>query len=64
MNKCNYCSYDRDDYILAVDKHGHLVLEPYEAVLKVKFYGNKMQTKINYCPMCGRKLEEVNADDT
>lgn len=57
MSECRYCSYDRDDYISAIDKQGHLVLEPYEALLKVKFYGNKMQTQINYCPICGRKLE-------
>lgn len=36
MNKCNYCSYDRDDYILAIDKHGHLqiVIEISDRLIK------------------------------
>lgn len=62
MSKCEYCNYDRDDYISCLDKQAHIYLAPYEHMLKVKYYGHKIQVKINYCPMCGRKLVEVNAD--
>ena len=60
---CNYCEYDRDDYIRAIEKHGHIVLQPETAELRIRYYGNRSYVSINYCPMCGRNLKESDKSD-
>lgn len=51
---CKYCTEDRDGYVDGLDKHGHYYIHNDEMILKR--YGQRDIVKINYCPMCGRKL--------
>jgi uncharacterized FAD-dependent dehydrogenase len=66
--KCKYCKSDKDVWI-----KGEATNEIYLSKEKITAYcgwcGCMTTVKINYCPMCGRKLEEVldnasNGDET
>ena len=63
-DKCPYCIWDKnagrsltgeDDYAEVYLHYNSLVVETYDP------HGmpDDTETKINYCPMCGRKLEEA-----
>ena len=59
---CDYCTEDRDGYVRAMSKRGHVyVHDGLDPILRVRWYGKDMDVKIRYCPMCGRKLG--NAED-
>lgn len=56
---CRYCTEDFDGYYKPLDKNAHLCVfdTPHEKYIRVDWYGHSMKVKINYCPMCGRKLK-------
>lgn len=54
---CDYCTEDRDGYVRAMSKRGHVyVHDSPDPILRIRWYGKDMDVKIRYCPMCGRKL--------
>ncbi len=63
MNDCLYCKKGRalvvgktDDYGIAIQRTNRLIAYGYD------IHGsgsNGLDVSINYCPMCGRKLKEV-----
>lgn len=53
---CEYCHEDRDGYIVPIEKNCHAYLI-YPDKLMLKFDREHLECKINYCPMCGRKLK-------
>lgn len=57
---CEYCQEDFDGWYKPLDKNGHFCIfdKPYEKILDISWYGHKMKIPINYCPMCGRKLDK------
>lgn len=58
MIECEYCHYDKDDCIRPIDKQGHVYISgSMEKTLCISWYGHRKDIPINYCPMCGRKLE-------
>lgn len=55
---CEYCNYDKDDCIAPFDKQGHVYISgSMERTMCISWYGHRKDIHINYCPMCGRKLE-------
>lgn len=55
---CEYCNEDADGYIKPLEKNCHAYvdfgMDGWVIELKAKgWHGN---AKINYCPMCGRRL--------
>jgi len=54
---CEYCHEDRDGYISPLDKNAHAYYH-YPDALILRFGKEHRECKINYCPMCGRKLGE------
>lgn len=71
MEKCDFCDLGKplvigktDDYGISINYLSHigynLVAYGYDV------HGadsNGLAVKINYCPMCGRKFNEVNKDE-
>ena len=55
---CEYCHEDADGYVKPIEKNCHAFvrfgMKGWELSLKAN--GWHGETKINYCPMCGRKL--------
>jgi len=53
--RCPYCNEDRDGYVKPIEKncHAYIVIPN---TLRLKFDRQALECKINYCPMCGRKL--------
>ena len=59
QTNCDYCHEDADGYIKPIEKNGHAFvrfgINGWELQLKAKgWYG---EAKIQYCPMCGRRLK-------
>ena len=56
---CEYCHEDSDGYVMPLEKNCHAFIRygmnGWELELKAK--GWHGETKIQYCPMCGRKLK-------
>ena len=56
---CEYCHEDSDGYVKPIEKNCHAFIRfgmnGWEISLSAK--GWHGETKINYCPMCGRRLE-------
>lgn len=56
---CEYCHKDSDGYVKPIEKNCHAFIRfgmnGWEISLSAK--GWHGETKINYCPMCGRRLE-------
>ena len=57
---CWYCHEDREGYTYAIDKNGHAFIawEDGKQKLLLRFGKVKRTTDIEYCPMCGRRLNE------
>ena len=53
---CDYCHEDSDGYVRPIERNAHAVL--FKGVLRIKGYGYKWDVKINYYPMCGRRLTD------
>ncbi len=55
---CPYCTEDSDGYVMPLEKNGHAFISfgmmGWEIAMKAK--GWHGSAKIEYCPMCGRKL--------
>lgn len=62
MEICRYCHEDFDGYYKPLDKNAHVTVFDitHEKILDINWYGHKMKIPINYCPMCGRRLEKQN----
>ena len=61
-NRCEYCHEDSDGGVLTIEKNGHAFVG-YDVIggkykLFVDLGGYKRSAEINYCPMCGRKLND------
>ena len=53
---CGYCHEDRDGYVIPLEKNCHAYFVfPNEIALR--FGKESRGFKVNYCPMCGRKLD-------
>ena len=56
---CEYCHEDSDGHVMPLEKNCHAFIrfgmDGWELSLNAK--GWHGETKINYCPMCGRKLK-------
>lgn len=62
MEKCKYCSgelYSNEPIIDSYERklENHTVLVISRNHINCYFGRYKVKTEINYCPMCGRKLE-------
>jgi hypothetical protein len=59
QTNCGYCREDVDGYVKPIEKNGHAFvsfgMNGWELELKAK--GWHGDVKIQYCPMCGRKLK-------
>lgn len=51
---CEYCHKDSDGYVFPLDKNGHAYISQGKLCLKAN--GWHGEAKINYCPICGRRL--------
>lgn len=62
MSNCRYCTMDYDDYVLPLEKNGHVFLYPSIGAwsLQVNVHKWSKQIPINYCPICGRDLRRRN----
>ena len=56
---CEYCHEDSDGYVFPLEKSGHaLVRFGMDGwTLSVKYGTWRKNIRINYCPMCGRRLK-------
>lgn len=64
--RCPYCTEDSEGYVAALDKNGHVhifrsSMLDNRHVLDVRYYGRVWEIAINFCPICGRKFEEVKS---
>ena len=55
---CEYCHEDFDKHVKPIEKNGHAYIHfgMNGWCLELSAKGWNGETKINYCPMCGRKL--------
>ena len=51
---CTYCHEDFDGYVYPIEKNCHAWISRERLIMSAK--GWKKEIKINYCPMCGRRL--------
>ena len=58
---CEYCHEDFDKYVKPIEKNGHAYIHfgMNGWCLELSAKGWHGETKINYCPMCGRKLQQT-----
>lgn len=63
MNKCKYCNKgvplvigETDDYGIAIQYPRKLIAYGYDIH---GYDSNGLVVKINYCPMCGKKIEQL-----
>ena len=53
---CEYCHEDIDGYVRSIEKNCHAYYR-FPNKLVIQFGRESREAIINYCPMCGRKLE-------
>lgn len=60
MKDCEYCQPDADGYVKPIEKNGHAFIYPVFGrwQLCIKLKGDRRECDINYCPMCGRRLNK------
>lgn len=56
--KCEYCHEDMDGFVRPIEKNCHASIS-YPNKLILKFGKERREVEINYCPMCGRNLNDV-----
>lgn len=60
MSNCEYCQPDIDSYVKPIEKNSHAYIYPsfgrWKLIIRLK--GDRRECDINYCPMCGRRLNE------
>ena len=58
QESCEYCHEDSDSYVKPIEKNGHAYIHFGMNGSCIELRANEWhgETKINYCPMCGRKL--------
>lgn len=58
LGRCEYCNEDSDGYVKPLEKNGHAFVwfGMNGWVLNLRAKGWRNEVKINYCPMCGRRL--------
>lgn len=58
---CEFCHTDCDGYVKPLEKNSHAYLYPILGTWKlcVRLKGSSRVCDINFCPMCGRNLMEV-----
>ena len=56
---CEYCHEDSDGYVFPLEKsgHAHIRFGMDGWTLSVKYGTWRKNIRINYCPMCGRRLK-------
>ena len=56
---CEYCHEDSDGYVKPIEKNSHAFIHfgMNGWCLELRAKGWHGEAKINYCPMCGRKLQ-------
>lgn len=60
-NGCDYCQTDADGYVKPIEKNGHAFIYPGMFgcwQLHIRLKGDHLWCDINYCPMCGRRLNK------
>lgn len=57
MSKCKYCENDRD-HILNKIPSNEIYVSSKNITAFCGWCGARSIVKINYCPMCGRRLED------
>lgn len=65
--RCDYCTEDRDGYIRFLPRQGigNAIIERFAGSCSIKISGQHktgFRVKINYCPICGKKLCEAKCD--
>ena len=55
--RCEYCNEDFDGYVKPIEKNCHAFITD-ENKLYIKLGGLRRECRINYCPMCGRRLRQ------
>jgi len=62
VDKCEYCHEDSDCGVRALDKKGYAFLYPslgkWELNIRTGHNRIPRTVEINYCPMCGRRLND------
>lgn len=60
---CKYCHEDTDGYVNAIDKNAHAYVcynfISHNQELHIRLGGMSRDIPINYCPMCGRRLNDA-----
>lgn len=58
QESCEYCHEDSDGYVKPIEKNGHAYIHFGMNGSCIELRANEWhgETKIDYCPMCGRKL--------
>lgn len=56
---CEYCHEDSDGYVTPLEKNCHAFIRFGMNGWRIELHANGWhgETKINYCPMCGRKFK-------
>ena len=59
-DRCIYCQEDLDGYVSPLEKNNHVCITRRFGIqeLTVEFDRKVYHCAINYCPVCGRKLNE------
>lgn len=57
---CEYCHEDRDGFVRGLEKNCHACIEwsNGKQLLVLRFGKERRSTEINFCPMCGRRLND------
>lgn len=58
-DNCKYCHEDSEGYVEPLSRYAHARIE-YDSLTKKKALsiGYTTVVQINYCPMCGRRLND------
>lgn len=60
MKKCEYCIENSEGYYKPLDKNAHICIfdTPHKKYMHINWHGHKMDLDINFCPICGRRLNK------
>jgi hypothetical protein len=67
MSRCKYCTEDFDGFKTVLDKNGHATIQQMhmsgEPIIRIMAFSKMWEFKINFCPMCGRRLSKDAGTD-